>query len=58
MPLFALTNAGVYLGDLTFNTLLNPVPLGIIFGLFFGKQIGVFFTTFILIKTGFARDKV
>ena len=55
MPLFALTNAGVYLGDLTFNTLLNPVPLGIIFGLFFGKQIGVFFTTFILIKTGFAR---
>ena len=37
MPLFALTNAGVYLGDLTFNTLLNPVPLGIIFGLFFSE---------------------
>ena len=55
MPLFALTNAGVYLGDVSFASLSNPVPLGIMTGLFFGKQIGVFFTTFLLIKMGYAR---
>ena len=55
MPLFALTNAGVYLGDVSLASLSNPVPLGIMTGLFFGKQIGVFFTTFLLIKMGFAR---
>ena len=55
MPLFALTNAGVYLGDVSLASLSNPVPLGIMLGLFFGKQIGVFFTTFLLIKMGYAR---
>jgi len=55
MPLFALTNAGVYLGDLSLASLSNPVSLGIMTGLFFGKQIGVFFTTFLLIKMGYAR---
>ena len=55
MPLFALTNAGVYLGDVSLESLSKPVPLGIMTGLFFGKQIGVFFTTFLLIKLGYAR---
>ena len=55
MPLFALANAGVYLGDVSLKSLANPVPLGIMTGLFFGKQIGVFFTTFLLIKMGYAR---
>ena len=55
MPLFALANAGVVLKGLTFNSLLFPVPLGILCGLFFGKQIGVFLFSFISIKLKIAE---
>ncbi len=54
MPLFAFANAGVSLEGLTFISLLNPVPLGIVLGLFFGKQIGVFILSYISVKLKFA----
>ncbi len=54
MPVFAFANAGVSLEGLTFKTLLNPVPLGIVLDLFFGKQIGVFVLSYISIKLKFA----
>ena len=54
MPVFAFANAGVSLEGLTLTTLLNPVPLGIVLGLFFGKQIGVFVLSYISVKLKFA----
>jgi NhaA family Na+:H+ antiporter len=55
MPLFALANAGVVLKDASFNSLLSPIPLGILCGLFFGKQIGVFLFSYISIKLKIAE---
>ena len=50
MPLFAFANAGVSLDGLSFSSMFDKVPLGIILGLFFGKQIGVFIFSYISIK--------
>jgi len=55
MPLFAFANAGVNLDGVTFNSMLMPVPLGILLGLFVGKQLGVFIFSFISIKMKLAE---
>jgi len=55
MPLFAFANAGVSLEGLTFASLLEPVPLGILLGLFIGKQLGVFIFSYFSIRLGFAQ---
>jgi len=55
MPLFAFANGGVDLKGISFNSILMPVPLGILLGLFVGKQIGVFIFSFISIKLKFAE---
>jgi NhaA family Na+:H+ antiporter len=55
MPLFAFANAGVSLEGISFSSLLLPVPLGILLGLFIGKQLGVFIFSYVSIKLGFAQ---
>ena len=55
MPLFAFANAGVSLEGLSFASLLDKVPLGILLGLFVGKQLGVFIFSYVSIKTKIAQ---
>jgi len=55
MPLFAFANAGVSLEGVSFSSLLQPVPLGILLGLFLGKQFGVFLFSYVSIKLKIAQ---
>jgi NhaA family Na+:H+ antiporter len=55
MPLFAFANAGVSLEGISFSSLLDKVPLGILLGLFVGKQLGVFIFSYISIKMKLAQ---
>ncbi len=50
MPLFAFANAGVSLEGLSLMSMMDKVPLGIILGLFVGKQLGVFIFSYISIR--------
>ncbi len=47
LPIFAFANAGVSFSGMKLNLLWDPVTLGIILGLFFGKQIGVMLFTYV-----------
>ena len=55
MPLFAFANAGVSLAGLSFSSLWMPVPLGILVGLFIGKQVGVMFFSYFAVRLGAAQ---
>jgi NhaA family Na+:H+ antiporter len=54
VPIFAFANAGVSLHGLTLSKLAAPIPLGIIAGLFIGKQIGVFGASLLAVRLGLA----
>ena len=55
MPLFALANAGVLLGEDFTSTLLNPVSLGIVAGLLLGKQVGITLFAWLAVKGGMSE---
>jgi NhaA family Na+:H+ antiporter len=55
MPLFALANAGVPLGSGVLGSLADPVALGILLGLVFGKQIGVMLFSWLAVRSGLAE---
>lgn len=54
LPLFAFVNAGIDLRGLSLGQLITPVPLGIMLGLFVGKQAGVFLFSWGAIRLGLA----
>ena len=55
LPLFAFVNAGVNFTEISFNQMSGSVPLGIMLGLFIGKQVGVFGFSWIAIKLKIAK---
>ena len=54
MPVFAFANAGLSLAGLSLASLVEPVPLGIVAGLFLGKQVGIVLGAGLLIALGVA----
>lgn len=53
MPLFALANCGIPIdGSVLRDSVSNLPSLGILLGLFAGKQVGVFGATWLLIRSG------
>jgi NhaA family Na+:H+ antiporter len=55
MPVFALANAGVSINAGIVESLTHPVSLGIIAGLFAGKQLGVTLSAWLAVKSGMAQ---
>jgi len=55
LPLFAFANAGIPFDGITAESFLHPIPLGIITGLFFGNQLGIFGFSWIAIKLGISK---
>lgn len=50
LPIFAFSNSGVSISNFSIDMLTNNLAYGIIFGLFLGKQIGIFSFTFFSVK--------
>jgi NhaA family Na+:H+ antiporter len=55
LPVFAFANAGVSLAGASADMLLAPLSLGIVAGLFFGKQVGIMAAVYAASRTGLAR---
>ncbi|WP_170019972.1 Na+/H+ antiporter NhaA [Campylobacter sp. RM16190] len=55
LPVFAFVNAGISLNGIGVEQIFHPVSVGVIAGLFIGKQLGVFGFCFIAIKLGIAK---
>jgi NhaA family Na+:H+ antiporter len=55
LPIFAFANAGISLHGVGLSSFLHPVSTGVFFGLFVGKQLGVFAFCWLAIRIGVAR---
>lgn len=50
MPLFAFVNAGISFHEVTWPVIMSDTAIGIIVGLFIGKQLGVFLVAWLLVR--------
>lgn len=55
LPLFAFMNTGIPLTGLSVESLIHPVPLGIMAGLFIGKQLGVMLFSWLAVQLRLAK---
>jgi len=55
LPLFAFANAGLALAGLGIGDVTGTISTGIVLGLFFGKQLGVFGMTALVVGLGIAK---
>lgn len=55
LPVFAFANAGINLEGVGVAQLTHPVSLGIVLGLFIGKQFGIFSLSWLFIKLKLAN---
>lgn len=55
IPVFAIANAGISFQGITLENFLQPVTLGIMLGLFLGKQLGVMATTWVACQLKICR---
>ncbi len=58
VPIFALANAGITLGNIVIAEVFHPVVLGIFSGLIVGKQVGIFGTAWLMVKFNLASIPV
>ena len=52
LPVFAFANSGVSFSGINWASWVHPTTMGIILGLFFGKQLGIFLFSVLAIKCG------
>jgi NhaA family Na+:H+ antiporter len=55
LPLFAFANASVTLSNVTLESLMHPIPVGVALGLYIGKQVGIFGFCYLGVKLGIAH---
>ena len=55
LPIFAFVNAGISFAGVTFQTFIQPITMGIILGLFLGKQAGIMLITKIATLIGLCQ---
>jgi len=53
LPIFSFVNSGISLHDFDSSVLASPLSLGIIFGLFIGKQLGIFLFSYGAVRMGY-----
>ncbi len=55
LPIFAFSNAGVSLGELSLSDVVAPLPLGIALGLLIGKQVGIMALCYLGVRSGICK---
>ena len=55
LPIFAFANAGLSFAGMSYQDLLNPIPLGIALGLYLGNPIGIMSISWLTVRLGIAE---